>query len=101
MSLALDLALFTGQRQGDLLVLCWSSYDGERLTFRQGKRKRKIDMPVSKRLKTVLDTAFERKRALTFSKRRVASRGQRAISKITRDRRFSRPALMAPTFTPQ
>ena len=25
MSLALDLALFTGQRQGDLLALCWSS----------------------------------------------------------------------------
>jgi integrase len=66
MSLALDLALFTGQRQGDLLTLCWSSYDGERLAFRQGKRKRKIDMPVSRRLKTVLDAAFDRKRALTI-----------------------------------
>lgn len=44
MKLALALALWTGQRQADLLKLGWSSYDGERLSFRQGKRRRKVDM---------------------------------------------------------
>lgn len=39
MRLALELALWTGQRQSDLLRLGWSSYDGQRLTLRQGKRK--------------------------------------------------------------
>ena len=44
MRLALELALHTGQRQSDLLRLGWSSYDGQRISFRQGKRHRKIDM---------------------------------------------------------
>jgi integrase len=35
--LALVLALWTGQRQGDLLRLPWSSYDGSHLRFRQSK----------------------------------------------------------------
>ena len=66
MVLALDLALFTSQRQGDLLRLSWSSYDGQRITFRQGKRKQKIDMSVTTRLKAVLDAAFKLKRAMTI-----------------------------------
>lgn len=66
MVLAMDLALYTGQRQGDLLRLTWSSYDGQRITFRQGKRKRKIDMPVTTRLKALLDAAWLRKRSITI-----------------------------------
>jgi len=57
MRLTLELALWTGQRQSDLLKLGWSSYDGQRLTLRQGKRKRKVDMPVARSLKALLDTA--------------------------------------------
>lgn len=53
--LAFELALGTGQRKGDLLKLGWSAYDGERLRFRQGKRKRLIDMPVTRALKAILD----------------------------------------------
>lgn len=56
LKLALDLALWTGQRQGDLLKLCWTSYKDGRLTFRQGKRKRKIDMPVVGELRARLDS---------------------------------------------
>jgi hypothetical protein len=37
---ALILALHTGQRQGDLLRLTWSAYDGERIRLRQGKSRR-------------------------------------------------------------
>ncbi|OJY68613.1 MAG: hypothetical protein BGP16_05035 [Sphingobium sp. 66-54] len=60
MLLALELALWTGQRQADLLKLGWSSYDGARLSFRQGKRKRKVDMPVPVALRSVLDAAPRR-----------------------------------------
>jgi integrase len=64
MRLALELALWTGQRQGDLLRLGWSSYDGTRLTLRQGKRHRKVDMPVAGPLKYLLDST--KRRALTI-----------------------------------
>lgn len=64
MRLALDLALWTGQRQTDLLKLGWSSYKDGRLTFRQGKRKRKVDMPAPVSLRTVLDAT--QKRAATI-----------------------------------
>lgn len=60
MQLALDLALWTGQRQSDLLQLGWSSYKNGRLTFRQGKRRRKVDMPVPAPLKAILDAAPRR-----------------------------------------
>lgn len=55
--LAFELALGTGQRKGDLLKLAWSCYDGKRIKFRQGKRRRLVDMPVTKALKAVLDAA--------------------------------------------
>jgi hypothetical protein len=35
--LPLLLALWTGQRQGDLLRLPWSAYDGEHVRLRQSK----------------------------------------------------------------
>ncbi len=54
--LALMLALWTGQRQGDLLRLLWSAYDGETIRLRQGKTGRKIVVPVGAPLKSMLDT---------------------------------------------
>lgn len=55
MRLALELALWTGQRQGDLLKLGWSSYSEGRISFRHGKRNRKVDMPVPATLRALLD----------------------------------------------
>ena len=55
MRLALEMALWTGQRQSDLLKLKWSSYDGKRLAFRQGKRGRRVDMPLPAPLRQILD----------------------------------------------
>lgn len=55
--LAFELAIGTGQRKGDLLKLGWSSYQDGRLRFRQGKRKRLVDMPVTKELAAILDAA--------------------------------------------
>lgn len=66
MRLAFELALGTGQRKGDLLRLGWSSYDGARLRFRQGKRKRLIDMPVTAELKRILDDERQRAKATTI-----------------------------------
>jgi integrase len=41
MQRALILALHSGQRQGDLLRLPWSAYDGATITLRQGKASRR------------------------------------------------------------
>lgn len=52
---AIVLALWTGQRQGDLLRLAWSAYDGRYIKLRQGKGGRGVTIPVGKPLKDVLD----------------------------------------------
>jgi len=57
--LPLILALWTGQRQGDLLVLPWSAYDGQFIRLRQRKGKkgkgRRVKIPVGAPLKATLD----------------------------------------------
>jgi integrase len=53
---ALALALETGQRQGDLLVFPWSAYDGAWIRLRQSKGGRKVAIPVTQRLRAVLDS---------------------------------------------
>lgn len=60
MRLAFELALGTGQRKGDLLKLAWTAYDGKRILFRQAKRKRLTDMPVTRALKAILDATPRR-----------------------------------------
>jgi len=51
----LTLALWTGQRQGDLLRLPWSAYDGSHIRLRQSKRGAPVLLKVGKPLKTMLD----------------------------------------------
>jgi integrase len=63
LQMALMLALHTGQRQGDLRALTWPAYDGEAITLRQSKRKRRVRVPCTKALKDALDKA-PRKAAL-------------------------------------
>lgn len=57
---ALLMALWTGQRQGDLLCLPWSAYDGHHIRFRQSKTGRRITMPVGQPLKVRLDKTERR-----------------------------------------
>jgi integrase len=52
---ALVLALETGQRQGDLLGLPWSAYDGTRIQLRQSKTGRVVRIPLTRRLRAVLE----------------------------------------------
>jgi integrase len=53
--LPLLLALWTGQRQGDLLRLPWSAYDGTHIRLRQSKTGARILIPVGAPLKAALD----------------------------------------------
>src|SRR5215470_18974962 len=58
--LPLVLALWTGQRQGDLLRLPWSAYDGIHIRLRQGKTGARIVIPVGAPLKSALDATPRR-----------------------------------------
>jgi integrase len=65
---ALLLALWTGQRQGDLLRLTWKDYDGSYIRMRQSKgnrRKggRRVTIPVGPPLKAALDAALKNERS--------------------------------------
>jgi integrase len=53
--LPLLLALWTGQRQGDLLRLPWSAYDGSTIRLRQSKTGARVEIPVGAPLKGALD----------------------------------------------
>jgi integrase len=61
MDLPLLLACWTGQRQGDLIRLPWSAYDGSYLYLKPSKSKRKgrpgkpLKIPVGAPLKAVID----------------------------------------------
>jgi integrase len=61
MQRALILALHTGQREGDLLRLPWSGYDGVKISLRQGKARRGsqlgplIEIPCTAALRRMLD----------------------------------------------
>lgn len=55
--LPLLLGLWTGQRQGDLLRLPWSAYDGSRIRLRQSKTGIRVSIPVGAPLKAALDAA--------------------------------------------
>jgi integrase len=60
MALALMLALWTGQRQGDLLRLAWSAYDGTHIRLQQSKTGRRLVLPVGQPLKLLLDRTEHR-----------------------------------------
>ncbi|MGV2136935.1 tyrosine-type recombinase/integrase [Agrobacterium sp. 16-2014-1-2a] len=46
MRLAIQLALWTGQRKGDLLRLSWRDFDGTNLRFTQSKTKARVLVPM-------------------------------------------------------
>ena len=54
------MALWTGQRQGDLLRLPWSAYDGRTIRLKQSKTGARVTIPVGAPLKAALDAAERR-----------------------------------------
>lgn len=55
LALAFMLAVWTGQRQGDLLRLTWSAYDGTKIRLKQSKTGARVVIPVGEPLKVLLD----------------------------------------------
>jgi len=108
MQRALIIGLHTGQREGDLLRLGWSSYDGERIKLRQGKARRGrvsgplIEIPCTAALRRMLDV-MERTSALvlttktgqSFKKRYFARQWDEAM-KAAGLRQVQLPGLEAP-----
>jgi len=58
--LALLMGLWTGQRQGDLLRLPWSAYDGTHIRLRQSKTGARVEIRVGAPLKAALDATPRR-----------------------------------------
>ena len=58
--LALLMGLWTGQRQGDLLRLPWSGYDGTHVRLRQRKTGRRVTTKIGAPLKAALDATPKR-----------------------------------------
>jgi integrase len=76
--LPLLLALWTGQRQGDLLRLPWSAYDGTHIRLLQrksGERRIRVVIPVGAPLKIALDATAAGKKG-PFDKILVNADGQ-------------------------
>jgi integrase len=53
--LPFEIAVNTGQRQGDILALSWRAYDGEYLRFEQSKGGVRLKVKVAAGLKATLD----------------------------------------------
>lgn len=51
------IALWAGQRQGDILALTWSAYDGRALRLRQSKTGATLTVPCAAPLRIALDAA--------------------------------------------
>ena len=60
MALALTLALWTGQRQGDLLALPWTAYDGSHIRLRQSKTGQAVVVRAGAPLKALLNATKKR-----------------------------------------
>ncbi len=67
------LAIWTGQRQADILQLTWTAYDGKAIRLRQSKTGRHMLIPVAQPLRETMEEARARRRTLTICE---TSRGQ-------------------------
>jgi integrase len=67
---ALDLALATGQRQGDLLKLTWSQVRDGWLTLKEGKTGARVEVPVTGSLATILGAIPRRQLVILTNSRR-------------------------------
>jgi integrase len=56
----MNLALWTGQRQGDLLKMKWAAYDGRYIRILQSKTKARVAVPVHATLRAELEGTTDR-----------------------------------------
>jgi integrase len=101
MQRALILALHSGQRQGDLLRLPWSAYDGVHITLRQGKARRgrslalPIKVPCTVALRRMLD-GMERTSPLILTTKTGQSFKKRYFARLW-DEAMTRAGLQSVT----
>jgi integrase len=62
--LPLLMAVWTGQRQGDLLNATWHAYDGTHIRLKQSKTGARVTIPVGSPLKLALDAAKKERKGL-------------------------------------
>lgn len=98
---ALLLALWTGQRQGDLIRLTWMQYDGSKIRVKQGKGKKRVVIPVGAPLKAALDSRRPEKPKGQSCETPLASRGPATVSGHRGTRRSSAPGSVTGTCTPR
>src|SRR5262249_32871162 len=96
---ALLLALWTGQRQGDLIRLTWMQYDGSKIRVKQGKGKKRVVIPVGAPLKAALDSRRPEKPKGQSCETPLASRGPATVSGHRGTRRSSAPGSVTRTCT--
>jgi integrase len=65
-ALPCQIALWTGQRQGDILRLTWAAYDGEFIRLRQSKTGRHLTIKIAAELRGVLDAAKLTRKTVTI-----------------------------------
>ncbi|MDO9426048.1 MAG: tyrosine-type recombinase/integrase [Methylobacterium sp.] len=108
MQRALIIALHTGQRQADILLMPWSAYDGTAITLRQGKSRRNgkpgplLNIPCTAALRRVLD-GMERtsplilttKTGQSFKKRYFAEKWEE-VSKLVGLDKVAMPSMAEP-----
>lgn len=70
MILPIKLAEWTGQREGDLINLPWSAYDGKYIRLQQSKTKRRVEIPVGAPLKAILNAMNKSGPAILLNSRR-------------------------------
>lgn len=67
--LPIIIGAFTGLREADVLRLPWAAYDGEAITWRQGKTGDEVWIPTHSTLKRALDDAPRRSPVIVVGKR--------------------------------
>ncbi len=69
-SQAIDLGLWTAQRQGDILSLPWGKFDGQKIKLRQNKTGAWVEIPVMPQLKIA---SWKRKATIILISERTGS----------------------------
>jgi integrase len=90
MALAVLLGVYIGQRQGDILRLNWSQYDGSLVTLKQNKTGILLSVPVTSELKAALDETPRRSPIIL-----VAEATQRPYQRYYFNHEFRRIANLA------
>lgn len=60
LKLATALGAYIGMREGDMLALPWSAYDGSWLRFNQGKTGTPLEIPAHRDLRPIIETTAKR-----------------------------------------